>query len=483
MDVDLPVTTGLITWVAGNLFVTTPDFGSTDSSIQRGIDAATTGDTVNVEAGAYVENIAINKKLTLRGAGSGNSPVTDTILQSAAANVPVITVTGSGDSDADRLVLRDLRVTGATGGGNLGAGVRIDAPSTGDLELNNLTVINNGGYGVAINSSAPLVNIAILNSTIDGNSSGFRIPTSGSLDGLTIQSTIIQNNQLGLDVNAANPGPTFLDHVTISDTQLLNNAQKGAYFEKLSNALFSNILVTGNGTSPTSPTGIDLNLKFGNYANISFSGATFTGNGTGSASGQGLAIKGRDDVPPYSLNPATLSGVSLTNVSIIGSPIDLSIGNRVGGLTLANVDLSGTGVGLDYYSDAVDTPNLGDTDLAATLASYIRNTSPNNVTATSATFGGLTGAAATTADNYAIEDKIQHGVDNGLAAGFVGPSGSVVVESKMDEGFLFIDGARSAYRFPFGSRVEVRIALHPLRLFVRPVAQRREQGNESCRSV
>ena len=54
-----------------------------------------------------------------------------------------------------------------------------------------------------------------------------------------------------------------------------------------------------------------------------------------------------------------------------------------------------------------------------------------------------------------------------LAAGFVGPARPVVVESKMDEGFLFIDGARSAYRFPFGSRVEVRTALHPLRLFVR----------------
>jgi NAD+ kinase len=54
-----------------------------------------------------------------------------------------------------------------------------------------------------------------------------------------------------------------------------------------------------------------------------------------------------------------------------------------------------------------------------------------------------------------------------LAAGFVGPTGAVVVESKMEEGFLFIDGARSAYRFPFGSRVEVRIAPHPLRLFVR----------------
>lgn len=55
-----------------------------------------------------------------------------------------------------------------------------------------------------------------------------------------------------------------------------------------------------------------------------------------------------------------------------------------------------------------------------------------------------------------------------LAAGFVGPTGAVVVESKMDEGFLFIDGARSAYRFPFGSRAEVRTAPCPLRLFVRP---------------
>ena len=38
----------------------------------------------------------------------------------------------------------------------------------------------------------------------------------------------------------------------------------------------------------------------------------------------------------------------------------------------------------------------------------------------------------------------------------------------MAEGFLFIDGARTAYSFPFGSRVEVRTALHSLRLFVKP---------------
>ena len=55
-----------------------------------------------------------------------------------------------------------------------------------------------------------------------------------------------------------------------------------------------------------------------------------------------------------------------------------------------------------------------------------------------------------------------------LAAGFVGAGSPVIVESKMAEGFLFIDGARTAYSFPFGSRVEVRTALHSLRLFVKP---------------
>src|SRR6185295_2483305 len=145
-----------------------------------------------------------------------------------------------------------------------------------------------------INTSAPLADIAILHSTLASNVSGFRVPTIGTLDGLTIDDTVIQNNQFGIDVNAANPGPTSLSNVSISNTQFLNNTDKGAYFEKLDHALFSNIVVSGNGTSASSPAGIDINLKFGNYSNISFSGATFTNNGGGSATGIGLAIKGRD---------------------------------------------------------------------------------------------------------------------------------------------------------------------------------------------
>jgi pectin methylesterase-like acyl-CoA thioesterase len=61
------------------------------ATIQAGINALAEGGTVNVAAGTYTENVTVNKQLTLDGAGSG-SGVGDTILQSAAANTPVMTI-------------------------------------------------------------------------------------------------------------------------------------------------------------------------------------------------------------------------------------------------------------------------------------------------------------------------------------------------------------------------------------------------------
>jgi NAD+ kinase len=56
----------------------------------------------------------------------------------------------------------------------------------------------------------------------------------------------------------------------------------------------------------------------------------------------------------------------------------------------------------------------------------------------------------------------------GLASGFVAPGESLLVESRMEDGWLFLDGARTSYRFPFGAKAEVRLASAPLRLFADP---------------
>ena len=58
-------TSGLVTWVPSNVYVTTNTLG-----IQRGVDAASTGYIVNVAQGAFTENLNINKAVALKGANS-----------------------------------------------------------------------------------------------------------------------------------------------------------------------------------------------------------------------------------------------------------------------------------------------------------------------------------------------------------------------------------------------------------------------------
>jgi hypothetical protein len=95
MDTDLAVTNGLVTWVAGNLYVTAPGVGSTDSNIQRGIDSASSGNTVNLEAGTYDQTAVANKSITLLGAPAHASIIAptsgsqQTVLVVNATNVTI----------------------------------------------------------------------------------------------------------------------------------------------------------------------------------------------------------------------------------------------------------------------------------------------------------------------------------------------------------------------------------------------------------
>jgi len=55
-----------------------------------------------------------------------------------------------------------------------------------------------------------------------------------------------------------------------------------------------------------------------------------------------------------------------------------------------------------------------------------------------------------------------------LESGFVETRQELVVESAMEAGWLFLDGARTAVRFPFGARAIFRVAAQPLLLFADP---------------
>jgi NAD+ kinase len=55
-----------------------------------------------------------------------------------------------------------------------------------------------------------------------------------------------------------------------------------------------------------------------------------------------------------------------------------------------------------------------------------------------------------------------------LASGYVEAGQELVVESAMEAGWLYLDGARMATRFPFGARATFRVAEQPLLLYADP---------------
>ena len=101
---------GLVQLKANNIYVTPLSFfaagGTTTPSIQRGIDAASAGNTVNVEAGTYmadadyadaaagvVDGLNIDKPLTILGANAGIDPNT------GVRGAETIIVPGNSDPD------------------------------------------------------------------------------------------------------------------------------------------------------------------------------------------------------------------------------------------------------------------------------------------------------------------------------------------------------------------------------------------------
>ncbi len=88
----------------------------------------------------------------------------------------------------------------------------------------------------------------------------------------------------------------------------------------------------------------------------------------------------------------------------------------LGGNTITN---GLTGLHLEGVGAVVTGGNLNNTAFSGQTGNYMELVSdPNDVTATSATFAGQSGATASLPQNFAIEDKIVHKIDDG-ALGFV----------------------------------------------------------------
>ena len=219
-------------------------------TIQEAIDDVATVDfdVLEVGEGTYNENVVVDKGLIIR-----------------AVSGELVTVSGTtGDGftiNSDDVTLDDITITG------FGTGVRINTSS--NAKLFNIKAENNTTYGINV-ATGPINNLTIFGGTYSGSSVGMKVASATSISGLSIDLATFSGNNQGFGWFASNSTPSTIENVMISNTTFFQNAQKGLYIEKLSDATFDNITIDECGTDVNygSNSALDLNLKFGVYENI-----------------------------------------------------------------------------------------------------------------------------------------------------------------------------------------------------------------------
>lgn len=307
-----------------------------------------------------------------------------------------------------------------------GAGLTVNADN---VSLNNLT-ITEFRTGLELQDSDGL--------TIDGVvfdeniHSIYKEDGSAEVSNFTLTNSSITHSYHGLITNAAVGAGSF-DGITISNVLFEHLTEKGIYVEQLSNAEIFDITMNdvgqfgrgdAFGTIGESGTGIDINLKFGDYQNISIHDFAFTdvglsnGGGTPHFNGSAIAIKARDDGGTYGSNPATLDNVSVTDGTIDGN----STGIRVGepgkttdgptDITIENVENTSTAVDAWTYDNQTDTPlEISLTDGGDTATTHTGSTGVVN-------YSG--GDGADTLNGSAQDETFEGGAGNDTIDGGAG---------------------------------------------------------------
>ena len=230
-----PVFSGVIAYdiTEGNYYV------EEGMKIQDAIIAATSGDTVNVAAGDYAENLTINKAVSLLGPNATINPNTDT------PRVGEATITGQITDYAGNTDIKGFTITNPSWNGVTIKGIHIYSagPVISDIIVQNNILENisnantNGSYGVMVQGA--LNNVSILNNKIeDINSAGWShaievTPTSNS--SLVPQNTTITGNAIS---NITNPSQ--------SDAYAFSVDSAGATLADASQVTFNHNSLLGN---------------------------------------------------------------------------------------------------------------------------------------------------------------------------------------------------------------------------------------------
>jgi len=290
---------GFVRIKAGNVFVTPNSFNSpttTAADIQRGIDVASSGDTVNVEAGTYVENgnfvdsvdgvvseLNIDKPLTLLGPNATFNPIVNPVPAGAQAIIL------PGTSDPNPFDSTAITIIG--------------------VNASNVTI-----EGFTINGDNPALagdpHTIVYNGASIAASEG--ISSYDDVGNITVSSNIVENTAYtGIDFqNAYNTGsPGAATSNNLISENLLQNLGGGGFNYGIGVVIYNNFYadVTDNVMNT-----VRVGVQTGNFSNANPGGA-----GTASIADNQIAAVRRGiyyNLHYSNASPFTVMGNSITAV-------------------------------------------------------------------------------------------------------------------------------------------------------------------------
>jgi predicted outer membrane repeat protein len=268
-------------------------------TINAAIQRAASGDTVNIAAGTYTENVVIDRSLTLTGADQAT-----TIIDGGAGTE--VTINGPADSSLN-VTVSNITLQDGTGGLYHQCASNNQCDEGSQITLNNDTVRDNysGGFGAGIhvlNSALTINNGTITNNqTISGGSGGIYIGTSNG-------STFSASLNVTSTAVSANSGPGFGGGVWI-------DGGNGSV-----TATFTGSTITGNSA--------DVGGGIYSSGSLTLSTTTVTGN-TATYDGGGIYSQQGHATSSLVLNSSTVSDNTVTTPDLGGGGINTQLTNTI----------------------------------------------------------------------------------------------------------------------------------------------------------
>ena len=248
------------------------DGGGADyDTIQGAVDVAGTGDTIYVYDGIYDENVVISTSITLSGQSESNVTIngggsgdcvqissSDVVMNgftitnasryglyaySSDVNIENVTITGNGAygiyfQSGKGFTLRDSTIDGN------GGGITYHGYATGDAVVEDNTITNNLGHGMAI-ALTEGKSATVRNNTIDnnagGSSDGINVNIAGTGGVMAIENNpVTKSGRYGICLTGVRTGST------IANFAVQGSGNVGLYTIS-SDVNIENVTITGNG--------------------------------------------------------------------------------------------------------------------------------------------------------------------------------------------------------------------------------------------